>query len=75
MLLLEDAERSERLAGSEIVIYVQSVRTLYEEFTQSGAEIVRELGERPWGTLDFTVRDPDGYELIFTEAPAEWTDG
>ena len=56
----------------EVVVYVAGVAALYDELRGSGARVVHELGERPWGTRDFTVEDPDGFRLIFTEAPEEW---
>ncbi len=69
MLFVESPAKAERCRGSEVVVYVRHVAALYEELRGSGANIVREYGERPWGTLDFTVEDPDGVYLIFTEAP------
>ena len=72
ILLVEDADRAARCRGSEVVVYVKGVEALYEELRRSGAQIVRELDERPWGTQDFTVQDPNGFLMIFTEAPDEW---
>ncbi len=69
ILLVQDGARAARSRGSEIVIYVRSVIALYGELTRSGAKIVRPLGKRPWGTFDFTAVDPNGFELVFTEAP------
>ncbi len=72
ILFFEDADRADRRRGTEVVIYVQRVASLYGELRDVGAQIVRELGERPWGTVDFTVEAPDGVRLIFTEAPDGW---
>ena len=69
ILFVEDSTKAERCRGSEVVVYVRRVATLFEELQGSGANIVQALGERPWGTVDFTVEDPDGARLIFTEAP------
>ncbi len=69
ILFVESPAKAKRCRGSEVVVYVRRVAALYEELRGSGANIVREYGERPWGTLDFTVEDPDGVCLIFTEAP------
>ncbi len=69
ILFVKSPEKATRCRGSEVVVYVRHVAALYEELQGSGANIVREYGERPWGTLDFTVEDPDGVCLIFTEAP------
>ncbi len=72
ILFVEDADRAARCRGSEVVVYVKGVEALNEELRRSGAQIVRELDERPWGTQDFTVQDPNGFLMIFTEAPDEW---
>ena len=72
ILFVEDADRAARCRGSEVVVYVRGVEALYEELRRSGAQIVRKLDERPWGTVDFTVQDANGFRLIFTEAPDEW---
>ncbi len=69
ILLVENSDRAAREAGSEYVIYVRHVIDAYEEHRASGATIVRELGERPWGTNDYQVETPDGHLLVFTEAP------
>ena len=72
ILFVEDANRAARSRGSEVVVYVKGVETLCEELRSSGAHVIHEIDERPWGTLDFTVEDPNGHRLIFTEAPDEW---
>ncbi len=72
ILFFEDEDRAARSRGAEVVIYVKGVRALYDELRSSPARIIRDLGERPWGTMDFTVEDPDGFRLIFTEAPDDW---
>ena len=72
LLFVEDGNRAARSRGAEVVIYVKGIAVMYDELRSSGARIVQELGERPWGTLDFTVEDPDRFRLAFTEAPDEW---
>lgn len=69
ILLVENPERAAHAAGTEYVIYVRDVAGAYEEHRASGARIVEELGERPWGTHDYEVETPDGHRLVFTEAP------
>jgi catechol 2,3-dioxygenase-like lactoylglutathione lyase family enzyme len=71
ILLFESPEKSTRYRDTEIVVYVRNVRQAFVEHRDAGARIVREPGERPWGTVDYTVEDPNGYRLIFTEAPDE----
>ena len=47
ILFVEDAGRAARSRGSEVVVYVKGVEALHDELRSSGAQIVRELDERP----------------------------
>ena len=64
------AERAHRRAGEHLDAYliVSGVDELNEELIGRGAPITRPLEQRPWGTRDFYVEDPDGYVLCFSEA-------
>ncbi|MFE6612438.1 VOC family protein [Amycolatopsis sp. NPDC057786] len=42
-------------------IEVDDVDAAYEEAKASGAEIVHELTDEPWGVRRFFVRDPSGH--------------
>ncbi|HUK45920.1 MAG TPA: VOC family protein [Gaiellaceae bacterium] len=39
----------------------------------SGAEIVQEPTDQPWGTPNFAVRDPSGNLLRSDQSPAAWS--
>jgi uncharacterized glyoxalase superfamily protein PhnB len=41
----------------------------FEKLRASGAEIVQEPAEQPWGTRDFAVRDPSGNLLRIDQPP------
>lgn len=58
-------KRNEHL---DAFIGVRGVDALYRELDSKGARIIRPLEERPWGQRDFSVEDPDGYLLCFSEA-------
>lgn len=45
----------------------------FEKVRGSGAEIVQEPTEQPWGTRDFAVRDPSGNLLRIDQPPASWS--
>ncbi len=64
-----DAERAHRKSGGHLDAYlaVSGVGELHDEFIARGAQILKPLEERPWGTRDFYVEDPDGYILCFSE--------
>ncbi len=38
---------------------------LYEFHRANGVEVAEEIGDRPYGIRDYTVRDPHGYRLVF----------
>jgi catechol 2,3-dioxygenase-like lactoylglutathione lyase family enzyme len=65
-----EAERAHRRSGEHLDIYlaVSGAREMHDELVGRGAPIVRQLEQRPWGTRDFYVEDPDGYILCFSEA-------
>jgi len=65
-----EAERAHRRSGEHLDAYlaVSGVQELYQEFVRRGARITKPLEQRPWGTRDFHVEDPDGYILCFSEA-------
>ena len=42
----------------------------FEKVRGSGAEIVQEPTEQPWGTRDFAVRDPSGNLVRIDQPPA-----
>ena len=37
------------------------------ELHKNGVKVVHALGDRPWGNRDFTIADPDGNEITFSE--------
>lgn len=65
-----EAERAHRRSEEHLDAYliVHGVGELHAELVGRGAPITRPLEQRPWGTLDFYVEDPDGYILCFSEA-------
>jgi uncharacterized glyoxalase superfamily protein PhnB len=39
---------------------VRNVEALYREYQAAGADFHQPLEHKPWGTLEFVLRDPDG---------------
>jgi uncharacterized glyoxalase superfamily protein PhnB len=64
------AERAHRQAGEHLdaFLVVSGVEALFAELVGRGAPIASPLERKPWGTRDFSVRDPDGYILCFSES-------
>ena len=49
-------------------IEVTGIRRLYADFRAKGTIAADgDIGPKPWGTTEFTVRDPDGNALTFVE--------
>ena len=44
---------------------VENVDEVYEEFLESGANILTPIADRPWGIRDFTVVTPEGHRIVF----------
>jgi len=56
----------------EIIIMVDNIEELYGE-AKLFANVVEEIGMRPWGLKDFRIEDPFGFYLRFT-APHDIVD-
>lgn len=59
-------ELAEKCAGVQHFFRCEDVQGLYKQHKSAGAPIVSDLENKPWGLCEYTVRDPDGYELRFT---------
>ena len=46
-------------------LYVDDADALYAEYAAKGVEFVRELGNMPWNSREFVVKDCDGRLLAF----------
>lgn len=46
-------------------LYVEDADALYAEYAGRGLEFTRSLGDTPWGTREFVVKDCDGRLLAF----------
>ena len=46
-------------------IFVEDADALYAEYAGKGVEFTRELGNMPWGSREFVVKDCDGRLLAF----------
>ena len=67
--MFESGDR-ELVSGFSLTICFDETRdldALYLELKTKGVTIECEIGDRPWGNRDFTIRDPDGYQLILAK--------
>jgi len=68
LILSHDPDLASRVRGQEIVLFVDEVEQVYEEHMNSGADIISDLREEPWGTREYTVRDNNGYYLRVSQS-------
>src|SRR5881394_4103515 len=55
--------------GNAIFIRVKNLPSLYHFHQKKNAEIVEPLENKPWGMAGYTVREINGYLIIFAGAP------
>lgn len=57
--------------GEGVSVYVtvedESVDDVADRAREHGAELSAEPHETPWDTREVALRDPDGYEFVFSE--------
>lgn len=61
-----ELQKGRRGVGTEIVLFVDDVKTFYEKVKASGYPILAGLQRKSWGMTDFRITDPDGYYLRIT---------
>ena len=66
-LALVRAESPSANATTAAYIGVTGVDELHEQCTASGARIVSDLADHPWGLRDFVVEIPGGHRLALGE--------
>lgn len=52
--------------GAVIFCFMDEVQAYYETVARA-ANVIEPLERKPWGHLQFTVADPDGYHLTFAQ--------
>jgi uncharacterized glyoxalase superfamily protein PhnB len=71
MLNQEDgAKGTDRVKGQGFSLYFvtqQSIDALAEKFTASGGTLDVGPQDMPWGVRMISMRDPDGYKLVFAK--------
>jgi uncharacterized glyoxalase superfamily protein PhnB len=62
---VNDAVR--RGLGTDAYIFVSDIQSLFEELSASGANIIEGPIKRPYDRTEITVKDEDGYQIVFGE--------
>jgi catechol 2,3-dioxygenase-like lactoylglutathione lyase family enzyme len=60
-------------AMNGIHFHTDDLDATFEKVRASGAEIVQEPTEQPWGTRDCALRDPSGNLVRIDQRPAAWS--
>ncbi len=53
--------------GIDAYVFVKDVRSLYDEFTERGADVIEGPVKREYDRLEIVVRDCNGFTLAFGE--------
>jgi GNAT superfamily N-acetyltransferase/uncharacterized glyoxalase superfamily protein PhnB len=64
----QDSQLASVSKGNSIFIRVQKLEALYHFHQKRNAEIVEPLENKPWGMAGYTVREINGYFIIFAGA-------
>jgi len=57
----------DRELGPDVFLWVKDIETVYQRHKEAGAEIFEELSPRPWGSLQYVIREPNGYLIKVAE--------
>ena len=71
LYLYQDAAQSEPARPHRDAILAFNpgdVDAYYAAVQAKGVPFAKDLGDEPWGDRDFSVKDPDGYELWFVNS-------
>ncbi len=52
-------------AGVHLFQWVKNADAMHDEVKEAGGAIAVEIGDRPYGIRDFSVRDPNGVDVVF----------
>lgn len=57
--------------GVRLWLQVADAHAAREDLAANGVTIDEEPERKPWGLVEFVVRDPDGMELVVVETPLD----
>ena len=64
-------EMKGKVEGHQHHFRADDIQSVYDRHVSAGAQIVSDIGNKPWGLREYTVRDINGYHLRFG-GPAEY---
>ncbi|MDE0692048.1 MAG: VOC family protein [Gammaproteobacteria bacterium] len=73
--LVEDSDPSIDFvrSGQHLHIHfaVRDIKAAFRQVQEASVKIVEGVSNRPWGTTEFVIEDPDGHTLYFGTASAD----
>ena len=54
-----------RKVGFDLYLWVTDIEALFEEFSSNDVEIIEPLTTRVYGNVEFSIRDLNGFKLVF----------
>ena len=53
--------------GQHLHLYINvvDIQAAFQRIEGAGAKIVEGISDRPWGTTEFVIEDPDGHTIYF----------
>ena len=70
-LELSESGNGVRVSGLRLWLQVDDAGAARDELSAKGVVIAAEPERKPWGLIEFSVRDPDGLELVIIETPID----
>ena len=67
MLFTTNSDQAFRSTGMDIMIFLEGVSALYQEYQDRELAFAAKLEKKPWGLIEFSVLDINGYYLRFAE--------
>lgn len=69
LLELSGAATEPPSGAVRLLLQVRDVHAEWQRLISTGARIETEPETMPWGLIEMTVRDPDGFEIVLAEVP------
>jgi uncharacterized glyoxalase superfamily protein PhnB len=57
----------EKKYNPEVFIWIEDAENFYKEHVSKGAEVVEPVSARPWGSIQYVIKDINGYHLKFAQ--------
>ena len=65
IFLCQQTDLAGRIEGHQHYFDAEDIEALHAQHRAKGAEIISAIENKPWGSREYTVRDPNGYHLRF----------